>query len=873
MTEGVQGRQRKRRRLWLAVAAALVLLIVFVVPPLISIGGLKGRITRLMSASLGRPVHLSSVELRLLPRPGFVLNDLTVEEDPAYGAEPVLHANTVIASVRLLALFRGRLEIGVVSVDEASLNLVRTAPGRWNLDPIFRTAAARVQPGAGGARPGGLVKLPYLEATNSRINIKNGPEKLPFALVNTDFSFWQENPGDWRIRLRGQPARTDLSLGLADTGVVRLEASMRQAPALRKMPLHVDLEWRDAQLGQLTRLVLGSDAGWRGDLTGELHLDGTAEAAQITTRLRAEGVHRSEFAPAAMLDFDARCGFVYHFTSRSFENLACDSPLGDGHIRLAGALPGEGAQPHFSVELDRIPVQAALDALRTVRSDFGPGLEARGAVSGKISYAPAAPENAAPAKPAAMEHHGKPRPSTLHLAAHGPLTGSFTVEGFQLSGDSLKTPIKAPKLAIEPVAVLPGQPQALAATVAIPAGGALPLTVTARMALSGYQVTVRGQAALARARELAHVAGMADAPALDELAGEPVAVDLSAQGPWLPVQKLSFGIAPSIGSAAAAAGPGTLTDSLSGTVTLHNANWKADYLANHVEISQATLHLENGTMRWDPVVFVYGPVKGSASLTLPPACAQPEPCLVSVHPAFSVQFGDLDAGALQAAILGAQHPGTLLSSLIARFDPSSTPVWPQLEGTVKADSLILGPVTLRQATATLRIQQSGAEITGLDATLLGGRVHGAGTLSIPGSAQAKPAYTLTGHFEKLSPADVGQLIGLRFTGSAFDADGKIGLSGFTGKDLAASVKGTLHFDWRHGSVAAPGKPSAGGRVPVELARFDRWTADAEITNGAIALQQNQVRRGSRKQAVEATVTLGHPPKVEFAAPKVAKAKR
>jgi len=38
------------------------------------------------------------------------------------------------------------------------------------------------------------VPLPYLEATNSRINIKNGSEKLPFSLVETDVSLAGE-PG------------------------------------------------------------------------------------------------------------------------------------------------------------------------------------------------------------------------------------------------------------------------------------------------------------------------------------------------------------------------------------------------------------------------------------------------------------------------------------------------------------------------------------------------------------------------------------------------------------------------------------------------------------------------------------------------------
>ena len=185
MMEDAEPRHRKHRRLWLALAVVLVLLAVLIVPPLVSINQYKNQITSLMAASLGRPVRLSSVELRLLPRPGFVLTDLSVEEDPAYGAEPILHANSVTASFRLLSLWRGRLEIGRVSVDEASLNLVRTDAGRWNLDSFFRTAAAKALANTGRRR---AIPLPYLEATNSRINIKQGAEKLPFSLIDTDLS-------------------------------------------------------------------------------------------------------------------------------------------------------------------------------------------------------------------------------------------------------------------------------------------------------------------------------------------------------------------------------------------------------------------------------------------------------------------------------------------------------------------------------------------------------------------------------------------------------------------------------------------------------------------------------------------------------------
>ena len=62
---------------------------------------------------------------------------------------------------------------------------------------------------------------------------------------------------------------------------------------------------------------------------------------------------------------------------------------------------------------------------------------------------------------------------------------------------------------------------------------------------------------------------------------------------------------------------------------------------------------------------------------------------------------------------------------------------------------------------------------------------------------------------------------------------------------------------------------AGGAIksatlPASLARFDHWSADAAIANGAIQLGQNQVSAGARKHSVEATVTFGDPPQLTFA---------
>lgn len=824
MTEAIQRGPRRLGKLWLATGVVSLVLVLVIVPPFIGISRYKHRITQLVSAALGRPVRLSGVELRLLPRPGFVLTDLTVEEDPAYGSEPVLHANTVDASIRFASLWRGQLQISRISVDEASLNLVRAADGHWNLDSLFRNAAA----GSGQRR---AVPRPYLEATNSRINIKNGLEKLPYSLLAADAALWQESDGTWRVRLEGQPARTDVSLELADTGIVRLEGTLRPANPSNKMPLHLDAEWRDAQLGQLSRLLLGSDEGWRGDLRGELHLDGTAASARVQASLRATGVHREEFAPAAPLDFDAACTMVLHYASRSVENLDCSSPVGNGRARLVGSVPSDRPL-RLALDLDRIPAQAGLDVLRTLRNQVDPSLQAAGTLSGHLLYDPAA----ASAAPAPQVRKAGIRPAARRTPA-GPLTGGLTLEGLTLSGDSLARPITVARMNLEPAPPQPDERPALLSSFTIPAGGAAPLSVHVRLALAGFQFGLRGPVSVGRLREFAHFTGAGVEPALRRLAGEPGTVDLLLAGPWMAPVEVTLG---------APGPPLARSVDATGTIGFRDANWKAPFLANAILIHQATLHVDNGAYRWDPVVFSYGPVKGSATLSLPAPCAPPADC----GPTFTAHFAALDTAEIQVALLGARRKGTLLSSLLARFNPSAAPTWPKAEGSLTADSVNLGPFLLTGLSANISIAASGAELTSFDASTLGGNVSGTAKLQIAD----KPQYTVASAFTGLKPAMVGSLLAMKWSGNTFSGSGKVQMSGFTDRDLAASAEGSLQFDWRKGGIK-------GANVPPALADFDRFRGTATIGDGVLSLNQDTVQRGARSTMVRAEANLAVPHKV------------
>lgn len=823
MTSDQQLRPRRHTRVWLALSVLAILLILIFVPPLVSIARYKNRVTEAISTSLHRPVRLSSVELRILPRPGFVLTDFTVQEDPVYGYEPVLHANTVMAYIRLSSLWRGKLQISRISVDEASLNIVHAANGRWNVEALFQTAASLHNSG-----PDTSVELPYMVATNSRVNVKNGIKKLPFSLVNADASLWQEG-GTWRVRVRAQPARTDVSLDLADTGILRAEAVLKPAARLEEIPLRLDVDWRQAQLGQLSRLLFGSDEGWRGDLTGEVHVDGTPQSAKVVSRLRAAGVHRAEFAPAAPVDFDATCLFTLHATTQSYNDILCNSPVGQGRARLTGNIPANES-PNLTLEFDRVPVQGALDALRTMRRDVDESLDAAGVVSGKISYQ----QRTAPAP--ALGHPGH---NAKPAAPPSPLTGTFSIDGLRLSSDNLSAPIVVPKVTLEPAPSTPVAPASLFANVTLIAGASSPIAVNAGIGLKGFHIALHGPASLARVRDFAHLAGV-PADALSDVIDGTAVVNLSSEAQWISEPKVTL--------ATIGAVPQRANSKVDGTIVLREATWKASFLPSPVTMSSATLQIDNDTLRWDPVAFTYGTVKGTATLELPRACAEPETC----PPAFTAHLDSLSAADLQALLAGSRGKGTLLSSVLARFKSSNAGQWPQIKGGIQVDALALDPFTLKDVRADLRFTATGTEVSAFEGKLLGGTVNGTASLE-PGN---KPGYTVKATFTEFNPQQVAQLIGQRWSGGTISGDADLTMNGLTSADLGASAKGTLHFDWRNGAAAAS--------APAALARFDRWTGEAAIANGEVALGNNDAQRGNHKTTVQATVKLGTPAKLTFA---------
>jgi uncharacterized protein involved in outer membrane biogenesis len=176
----MRARQPRRRHLLIAIAFILLLIAALVLPPLINISRYQRQISASLAAALGHPVEVSGIKLQLLPRPAVQIANFVVDSTAGYSAEPILQCSSVTAAFRMMSLWRGRLEIARISLDEPSLNLERAPNGQWNFASVLLQASRTQQAPTGRTAARGQNRFPYIEASNAHINFNHGSEYLPY---------------------------------------------------------------------------------------------------------------------------------------------------------------------------------------------------------------------------------------------------------------------------------------------------------------------------------------------------------------------------------------------------------------------------------------------------------------------------------------------------------------------------------------------------------------------------------------------------------------------------------------------------------------------------------------------------------------------
>jgi len=328
---GKKGLSSRTRTLARVCIGLLLLAALVFAPPLFNVSRLQRHIAASISTSLGRPVRMDKVSLHLLPVPGFRLENLVVSEDPAFGSEPTIRAGKVEVTLRPSSLWRRQVELSSIKfeVDDngsaPNLNLVRNAQGRWNIEGLLMHAAQVDIAPTAQRRPGPEPRFPYIEATGGRINVKIGEEKLPFALTEADFALWLPESQEWRVRLEARPVRTDTNV--SETGVLRLEGSLGRAASIAEIPVDLSASWHNAPLGEVSKVITGSDKDWRGTLMAEASLLGRLGDAELKTSLNFNDLRRADFVPEKTLDVHVECSGMVNVTTAVVLSPQCSVPV------------------------------------------------------------------------------------------------------------------------------------------------------------------------------------------------------------------------------------------------------------------------------------------------------------------------------------------------------------------------------------------------------------------------------------------------------------------------------------------------------------------------------------------------------------------
>jgi AsmA-like C-terminal region/AsmA family len=802
-----------RRRLVLF-AGAVLLLTLFVFRP--GANGLRKRIVNSVSLALGRRVEVQWVKLRILPQPGFELENFIVYDDPSFSAEPMLRASEVTATLRLRSLLRGRLEIGRLSLKEPSFNLMRSDGGHWNLESLLERAAHTPTAPTANVKPEARPVFPYIEADNGRINFKIGQEKKAYALTDADFALWLGSDNKWSMRLRAQPVRTDFNL--SDTGTLRVNGSWQRSQKLRSTPLNFTIRWEQAQLGQFTKLIYGNDRGWRGSLGITAVLVGTPESLSVKLDSSVQDFRRYDIVPPDSMRLAASCTGQYSSTDHLLSELVCQSPVGKGRLKVIGSIGAPTGPRSYNLRLvaHDLPVQAIASLARRAKKDLPGDLAAIGVVNGEFALRSTGEQSSA------LQWSGSGEIANLHLTSETVETElAFDRIPFALISDNqtgagrvAAKNIKKRLFANADATYVDVGPFPLSL------GKSYSTNVHGWIGKSGYGFSVQGEGSVQRLLLAARLLGLrTPEPTADGM----TKLDLQVAGGW----------------------SGFAAPLVNGTAQLHDVRTEWRSLDGPIEITSATVSLsENGIQVQKLAAKAAGTLWGG-SLSLPRQCSALATC--PLH--FDLQADSLDYEQLRDWLNprprkrpwyrflspGVQPGPMLLSALNA-------------SGSIRADKLEIRDFSADHVSAQVEVRDGEVRLSDLAADLLGGKHHGDWKINFSGSV---PEFSGSGSVQRASLAQLAVAMHDGWITGTGNGTYRFSGHGNPSEDWLTGTTGTLHFEIRDGVL--PHIALANGDSPLRVRSF---AGRLTLQHGLFELQDGKLETPAGLYLVSGTASPG-----------------
>lgn len=803
-----------RRRV--IIAAIAVVLILFLVRP--GVTRLKARIATSISRAVERRVEIGSVQLRFLPRPGFDVQNLVIDEDPAFGSEPMLRAPEVTAVVRLTSLIRGRLDVSRLDLTEPSLNLVREN-GHWNLEALLehaaRTATAPTGKSKAEVRPG----FPYIEASSGRINFKAGAEKKPYALLDADFALWQESENTWGTRLKAQPLRTDLNLN--DAGVLTINGTWQRAPSLGRTPLQFELDWTHAPLGQLTKLISGKDRGWRGAVSLNATLNGTPEALLIGTDATIDDFHRYDISSVGGMRLRGHCDARYSSTEEIAHQIFCAMPVGNGMMTLHGdaGLPGVH-RADLALDLENVPVSAAAQLAMRAKKNLPADLVATGSVQGDF----VAKEDVSSKQRLQLQGQGEIKDFRLRSVSNkvdlAPGTVPFLLVSNQRKGVKSQSYMDGYVSVRDGLRLEYGPFQISLGQTATQANG--------WFAWSGYGLVIRGQGEVSRTLRAASLLGL---PVLKANLEGLAQMDLLVSGSWASnFSRPSDGFSP---------------PELTGTVQLHNLRAILHGVNGPLDISSAQLHISPEETRVDKLNARAANARWTGTASWPRDCGTPGACLLS----FNLKTEQVGLNGLHDWL---RSPSTERRWYEVLASENAAPSFLQslrATGKISADKVLIHNIAASKVSASLAIDRGHLSISALRADVLGGRHSGNWHIDF---ASGPLVYSGSGTLTAISLGQLADAMGDGWISGTANGDYQIKASAADSSLFWKSAEGAVQFKVWDGVLAHI--VLNGDDSPLHVAQ---GRGLARLHDGKVEIDKGMLVSPTGSYEISGSASLGH----------------
>jgi hypothetical protein len=347
------------------VLVALVVIALGVAAYLFPADFIRAPIERALERSLGRRVEIGEVYFDLFTGPGFMLDSVTIHEDPRAGIEPFAYVETLEARVRVLSLFFRRLEFSSLRLGDATINLVKTDAGPWNFQLLLGASA-------------NSFAMPGIRMRGGRVNFKFGDTKSVLYFSDADFDVSPAGDGSVELRFSGAPSRTDRSAQNFGHFFVRGEWTGQ------RWDMKVELE-RSA-LAELAQLLNSRDFGLHGIVAFEAELSGPPSHLAITGQLQIDDVHRWDLLPQGG---GWRIGYTGTLDLHGERlELSSTSQTPDPPLALQFRAWDFLSTPHWdaAADVNKVPLSTLIEVARHMGAATPQNLMAEGSVSGAVRY-------------------------------------------------------------------------------------------------------------------------------------------------------------------------------------------------------------------------------------------------------------------------------------------------------------------------------------------------------------------------------------------------------------------------------------------------------------------------------------------------------